>query len=245
MNYNPNFCYDNLNYEDVNAIKKSKKSLKNKKKHNKKRVLIKILIISLLIATVLFLFSHFYVYPQIVESNKSRIKNYSVDIINSAVNQTIINNDYDDLISIVKDDNGNITLLQINSKNVNKLNNDVMTLVQSKLAEKDVLNYSLPIGSFSGIPALNGVGPSVNLKILPVGSVSTQYNSQIASLSINQSYHKIYITINISICIFLPLYTQNIDVSSQILVAENLIVGKIPSTYLNTDNLTNALNLIP
>ena len=242
MNYNENFCYVDMGCNDANFRKKPKKQSKKRKKI---RIFIKFLIILVIIMTILFSFSHFYVNPQIVANNKARIKSYSIDIINNAVNQTIINNDYDDLITILKDGDGNITLLQVNSKNVNKLNNNIMTLVQNKLSEKDVLNYSLPIGSFSGIPALNGVGPNVSLKILPVGSVNTKYNSQIASLSINQSYHKIYITINITVCIFLPLYTQNIDISSQILVAENLIVGKIPATYLNTDNLTNALNLIP
>ena len=214
-------------------------------KKSKKRTFIKLLIFVLIIIILGFLYARFYVNPQIVSINTASIKAYSVDLINSSIGETLENNDYDDLIEILKDSDGNIKLLSVNSKNVNKLNNNIMSLVQNKLNEKDILNYKIPIGAFTGITALSGVGPKVDVKIVPIGSVSTEYRSQIASLSINQSYHKIYLTINISVCVILPIYTQTIDISSQVLIAENLIVGQIPSTYLNTDNLTNALNLIP
>ena len=245
MEYNEEFCDYKFNANFQNCEKKLKKNEKLQKKSKKKRVLIKILIFLLVFLFLVYLFFNFYVNPQIVKSNTAQIKSYSINLINSAVSNTIVNNDYDDLITILKDTDGNVSLLQVNSNNVNKLNNNIMTVVQNKLNEKDILNYKLPLGSFSGIPALSGFGPNVDLKIIQVGNVTTKYRSQILGLSINQSYHKIYITINVSVCIFLPLYTQNIEVSSQVLVAENLIVGKIPSTYLNTDNLTNALNLIP
>lgn len=240
--------YNKKNFDDINCNfnQNCKKNIKNRaKKHKKMGFWTKFLIISIILIVLMIAFFSLYVNPQIVESNKSTIKSYTVNLINNAIRETLQNNDYDDLINISRDSQNNITLLQVNAKNVNHLNNEILTIIQNKLNEKDILNYSLPLGTFSGIPALAGIGPAVNLKIVPIGSVNTKFRSQISSLSINQSYHKIYINITTSICIFLPLYTHNIEVSSQVLVAENLIVGQIPSTYLNTDNLTNALNLIP
>ena len=165
--------------------------------------------------------------------------------MNTATSKTISSNDYDNLFTITKDSDGNVTLLEINAKNVNKLNNDIMTEIQTELDNGNMLEYKLPLGTFTGLPFLNGFGPKITLKIVPIGHIKTTYKSQIASLSINQSYHKVYLTISVEVCIFLPLYTQNVTISNQILIGENIIVGKIPSTYLNTDNLTNALNLIP
>ncbi|MBO7508481.1 MAG: sporulation protein YunB [Clostridia bacterium] len=206
---------------------------------------LKPLIIVVLILTAVFSYFHFYVNPQIVSANTAKIKNHSINILNSAITTTLNQNDYDDLIKIFKDDNGNITMMEVNSKNVNNLNNNIMTNIQSKLDQDDILNYSLPFGTFTGIPALSGIGPKIDIKVVPIGNVQTEYRSSISSLSINQSYHKIYINIKISVSVILPLYTQTIDISNQVLVAETILVGKIPSTYLNTDNLTNALNLIP
>lgn len=219
--------------------------MKNCKKFTKRRRYIKILVIFLIVFIAIFSYFHFYVNPLIISTNMASIKANTVEILNEATYKTISGNDYDNLITITKDDDGNVSLLQVNSAYVNKLNNDMLSTIQTKLNEQNLLNYKLPLGSFLGIPILNGIGPKVDLKIVPIGNVTTKYNSQIASLSINQSYHKIYLTISVEICVVLPLYTQNVMVSNQILIGENIIVGKIPNTYLNTDNLTNALNLIP
>ena len=214
-------------------------------KVKKKKKWVKPLVILLIIFALIFSYFHFYVNPQIVSTNIASIKAYTVGILNTATSKTIVCNDYDNLITIEKDSDGNVTLLQVNSLYVNKLNNDIMTSVQNALNESAFIDYKLPLGSFLGIPILSGIGPKVPLNIVPIGNVNTRYRSQIAGLSINQSYHKIYLTMSVDVCIVLPFYTQNVTISSQILIGENIIVGKIPNTYLNTDNLTNALNLIP
>ncbi len=214
-------------------------------KCKKKKKWIKLLVIIAIIFIVIFLYFHFYVNPQIVNANIASIKSNAITVINMATSGTISSNDYDNLITVSKDNDGNVTLLEVNAKNVNKLNNDIMIEIQTELDKGNLLNYNLPLGTFTGLPILSGIGPKIKLKIVPIGNVKTTYRSQIASLSINQSYHKIYLTISIDVCIFLPLYTQNVTISNQILIGENIIVGQIPSTYLNTDNLTNALNLIP
>ena len=233
-----------ISYFDDTSCNYNKSYNRNKTEKKRKKYL-KILVFLLIFVIFCLIFIYFYVNPQIINGHKAHIKNYGVNLINNAISSTIANNEYDDLITITKNSDGNISLLSVNSKNVNLLTNNIMTLVQNKLNQQNALDYKLPLGTFTGLPFLSGVGPDVSLKIIPVGNVSTKYRSQISSLSINQSYHKIYLTITVSVCVFLPLYTQDIDISSQVLIAESLIVGQIPSTYLNTDNLTNALNLIP
>ena len=212
------------------------------KKNHKK---LKVFLIVVVIFVLIFSYFNFYVNPQIISANTAKIKSHAIDVINSSISSTISQNNYDDLVNISKNSDGDIVLIEINSKNVNILTNNIMTNIQSKLDEDEILNYALPLGTFSGIPSLAGIGPKISLKIVPIGNVQTEYRSSIVGLSINQSYHKIYINIKISVTVVLPLYTQTIDVTNQVLVAETILVGKIPNTYLNTDNLTNALNLIP
>ncbi len=212
-----------------------------KRKNKKRKILFLIIVILLFVA----LYFHFLVSPQIVSANISQIKSKAVNIMNSTTSQTIASSSYDNLVTIHRDNENNITLLEVNSKNVNKLNNDILTNVQNELDSGRMLEYSLPLGTFSGLPILSGIGPDINLKISQIGNVKSKFNSQITSLSINQSFHKIYLTISINICIFLPLYTQNVTITNNILIAESIIVGKIPSTYLNSDSFTTALNLVP
>ena len=199
----------------------------------------------LIVFLLIFGYFNFYVNPTICKANTEKVKSTTIGLIDEAIYNTIAQNDYDDLVTISKDNNDKIVLMQINSKNANKLNNDLVSDIQSKLNDTKKIDFSVPMGNFSGIPTLSGIGPAIKLNIIPIGNVHTKYNSQFVSVGINQSYHKIYINISVEVCILLPLYTHNVVVKNQVLVAETIIVGEVPTTYLNTDNLTNALNLIP
>lgn len=217
--------------------------MKNCKSKKKKRI--KILIVIVIIFLLIFGYFNFYVNPTICKAHTEKVKSTTIGLIDEAIYNTISQNDYDDLVTISKDSNGKIVMMQVNSKNANKLNNDIVTDIQTKLNSTEKIELSLPLGNFSGIPTLSGIGPLISLNIVPIGNVHTNYNSQFVSVGINQSYHKIYINIAVEVCILLPLYSHNVVVKNQVLVTETIIVGEVPATYLNTDNLTNALNLIP
>ena len=214
-------------------------------KKKKKNIKLKIFITIGIIAIAIFCYFDFHVNPQIINANLAQIKSVSTHIINTGVQHTIQNNQYEDLMNIQKDNNNKVTLITVNSKNVNQLNSSIISITQQKLEEEQNLQINVPLGNFSGIPILNGLGSNVAIKLTPIGSVTTKFVSQFSSVGINQTIHKIYINITATVCVLLPLYTQNINVTSQILVGECIIVGEIPNVYLNTDNLTNALNLIP
>lgn len=205
---------------------------------------IKIIVAFALPIVLIFCYLEFAVNPQIVSSNQAQIKRVASQTINESIQQTL-QADYDDLVSIEKDQDNNISLISVNSKNVNMLNNDILTTLQNTFDQKKDMKVFVPLGTFTGIPILSGVGKDVAIKIVPIGYAETKFLSKFSSVAINQSCHKIYLNINFVVSVFLPLYTQNIEVTSQVLIAENIIVGKIPNVYLNTNNLTNALNLIP
>jgi sporulation protein YunB len=107
------------------------------------------------------------------------------------------------------------------------------------------VGFNVPLGTFTGIRFLNALGPNINLKMVPIGNVNCSFYSQFTSVGINQSHHRIYITMTASVSILLPIATHTITTMEQILICESIIIGEVPETYLNTDNLTNALNLIP
>lgn len=216
-----------------------KKCRKTKKKWIKFFITIAIIIVAVLC------YLHFYVNPLIVNSNTAYIKSTTTKVVNDGLIETLAQSDYDDLVSIEKDSNGDVSVIKVNSSNVNKLNSDIVKSTQTLLENNTNLHIDVPIGTFTGLPILNGVGKKVQLKITPIGSVETKFISRFTSVAINQSCHKIMLNITADVCVLLPLYTQNITVTLQVLVAECIIVGEVPSVYLNTDNLTNALNLIP
>ena len=57
--------------------------------------------------------------------------------------------------------------------------------------------------------------------------------SYFQSAGINQTLHKIYIDVYADVSIVTPIDQPTIQVKAEVLVCENLIVGKILDSYLN------------
>lgn len=219
--------------------------LRRYKKNNKKRFFAVIGIILLIIVSFLC-YLNVHVNPIIITANESRIKSITVDALNNAVSQTLATlNAYSDLISITYDTSGKISLISANSFNVNKLNNDIVTHSQSNLRDIGSIGFGVPLGTFTGIAIFNGIGPNINIKMLPVGSVQSSFLSKFTSVGINQTHHEIYINLRADVSVLLPVSDKKVTTSVQILIAENIIVGEVPQVYFNNTILNNQLNLIP
>ena len=104
---------------------------------------------------------------------------------------------------------------------------------------------TVALGSFSGIAVLAGVGPKVAFKVNSYGESFCSFTSVFESAGINQTHHKLYLNININVYVVLPFNKIDMQSTSDVLLCETLIVGKIPEVYLNSSNLNEMLNLVP
>lgn len=90
---------------------------------------------------------------------------------------------------------------------------------------------------FHGISGLSGISPSIKVAMERAGSIDSRIDSEFTSVGINQTLHRIYLNLKCSIGILTPFKTVTKDVYSKILLTETVIVGEVPSTYYNYDNL--------
>jgi len=90
-----------------------------------------------------------------------------------------------------------------------------------------------------------GRGPNIKLKVSPIGAVSCTFSSKFENAGINQTNHKIYLTITSNIGIIMPLLSVKYQQQQQVLISESIIVGLVPEVYLYSDNLDNLLNFVP
>lgn len=219
--------------------------MKDKERVKKvRKKLLKFLAFLLVVLMLLILFMINFVNPIIKETGESKIKesnNYVVnDAIASAMRGTVT---YDDLVSIVTDSSGKIVMLQANSIQINVLSRKVIEQAYSLLIERLKAPLSIPLGSFSGLPILSGVGPRVKIDVLPYGSVGCMFLSKFESAGINQTVHKIYLEVTSSITIVLPYNKVSVDNVSEVLICESLIIGEIPHTYLMAEEKGDLLNM--
>lgn len=184
--------------------------------------------------------------PIVITSSQSKIFALSQDAINTAVFDVIKDATiYDSLVNIIRNDVGDIVLITSNAIQINSLSREIVENAQKKLEQLGQKGVNIPIGTFTGMPIFVGLGPNVNIKLVPIGAINCTFTSQFVSAGINQTNHKIYLEVNSKINIILPTASKQLQTSTQMLISENIIIGKIPETYLYSDEVGELLNLVP
>lgn len=185
--------------------------------------------------------------PTVMGSAVAEVRAMCTETINSAVTAVVGGGvEYDDLFSVVRDDAGNIEMVQANSPEINMVAREIAGLAQANLDALDLKEISIPIGTFTGLALLTGLGPDVTISVMPIGSALCDFVSYFVAAGINQTLHKIYIDVHAEINIITPLDEPTITVKAEVLVAENLIVGEVPEFYFGGSMLNGGyLDLTP
>lgn len=175
--------------------------------------------------------------PLIINLSESKVEALAISTMNGAVKEIMLDTvQYDDLIDIVQNEEGRIVMLKANTMYMNELANRTALLAQERLASIGTQGIGVPIGSAMGGELLAGRGPLIYVRILPVGSVTTEFQSEFENAGINQTRHKIYLVAQSNVRIILPTQSRSISVKSQILISECIIVGEVPHSFVNVDD---------
>jgi sporulation protein YunB len=150
---------------------------------------------------------------------------------------------YEDLVEVEKAEDGSIVSVSANALKINKIARDTASISQSNLKNLSLNGIPIPLGALTGIEAFAGVGPKIHIRIIPVSSVTCSFTSGFESVGINQTRHSIYLEVITDISIVMPSKTENFAVVTQILIAECVLVGKIPDTFLQSDLFGNTSGL--
>ena len=217
-----------------------------RKSWRKKRGFLIFFSVLLLIITIVSWYLIKVINPIIVSIGEAKVKSLATKAINNAVTEILCDGyTYDDIIDIQSDEQGNISFIRAHSLVINKLTRDLVATSQSKLDIIGEQGIGIPIGTLMGIPILMGKGPEIRIKLFPIGAISCSFKSEFTQAGINQTNHKIYVNINSNVSVILPVSARNVQSTSQFLICESIIVGRVPEVYLNSDNLDEMMNLIP
>ena len=142
-------------------------------------------------------------------------------------------------------DAGDIVLISADPVAVNDLARSIALLAQTKILQSGEQGFDVPWGTLSGITFLSGKGGGVHFRAIPVGSASTHFASTFRSMGINQTLHRIFLNIDAQLSVVIPGVDVTVNTETEVLLAESVIVGKVPDTYLQSDKLDEMLNLVP
>ncbi len=177
---------------------------------------------------------------------KDKAKSIATIVSNEEATNVMKEHTYDELFTLEKDKDGNITMIKSNIIAINEIISDVAVKIQNTINQRGRENIEIALGSFTGFKLLSGKGPGVPIKISSIGNVETDLRSEFSEKGINQTLHRVYLQVDCEVSILTPYNSITEKVSNQVLLIENVIVGKIPSTYYNLEgfNSNNALDII-
>ena len=149
-------------------------------------------------------------------------------------------------MTIHTDTNKNIKMLEANMININNVISDITEKIQQEINETEDEDIHINLGSFTGVSILSGRGPKIPIRISTIGNVTTEVKSEFIEKGVNQTLHRLYLEIQCEISILTPFNTINEKINNQFIIAENIIVGNIPSSYYNLNGITqdNAMDII-
>ena len=162
--------------------------------------------------------------------------------VSNVVNRTL---SYESLIDINYSPKGEITSFSANQYEINSITREIVKEAQYHINNLSHNALKLNLGTFTGVPFFIGRGPLINLKLVPIGSVNSSFQSEFNSVGINMTKHTLYLYINVHVNIVLPIKSFDLITKNQVMLAESIIVGKVPEVYLNGSSLGKSLNLIP
>lgn len=157
------------------------------------------------------------------------------EAINTAVAKVIDSSEirYSDLIQIQTDSSDNIIAIESDILKINRLKAEVTNAVLEELKSARYHQVSVPLGDLLGGNLLLGRGPRIPVRISVAGSVETGMESQFTSAGINQTNHQISMTVQLELFSAVPGSDETVDVESQFLIAETVLVGKVPESFTN------------
>ena len=200
------------------------------------RVFRRLFFICILVCIVFLLIFRIRYRDAVGDLARTQVQNATSDLINDAIDRQIETGkiQYDRIVYFEKDLNGRITALKTNISEVNRLKTDILNLINDEILALDTSQISVPIGSLMLPEFFSGKGPGIPVHILAIRNSDASFDSRFTEAGINQTLQQLTMHVIVDVSVLVLGQTESFPVSSQVVVAETIIVGDVPDTFLQT-----------
>ena len=200
---------------------------------------IRLLVILSVLAFILLMLFRIKYHNDIVGLTRTHVSNATSDLINDAINVQIEIGDiqYERIVYFEKDLDGRITALKTNMSEINRLKTSILNLINDEILAMDNSQLGIPIGSLILPELMAGRGAEIPIKIMSIRNSDAFFESTFSQAGINQTLHMLSMNVLVDVSVLVLGKTENFTVSSQVVVAETVIVGDVPDTYLDSGGL--------
>lgn len=167
----------------------------------------------------------------------------ATNFINETINEILTGADIDtkSLVKLNYDSAGEISTVQTDVTAINRLQAELSLGINEKISQPLDRYVEIPLGTLTGLMFLNGRGKAMRFKLLPLGYIKTSLSSEFSEAGINQTHHKILLTVSATFTTLIPGNRTEFELPVSYILADTILVGQIPNsfTYVTGDNREN------
>ncbi|OON97228.1 MAG: sporulation protein YunB [Candidatus Epulonipiscium fishelsonii] len=173
--------------------------------------------------------------PTVMAMAELETTSIATEAINVAITETLLTNQItiEDLLTYDYNDDGELISWNVNSILINNLCNEIVSKCAKELKNIGTIVFQIPLGNATGSRLFANLGPEIKVEIMPIGTVTVDYENNIKETGINQINHTVWLDIKTTLQVVSPLFSNQIKVDRKIMLIDKILSGAVPPNYVN------------
>ncbi len=207
--------------------------MKRKPRRHKLGGIIILSVIMAMITAFLYIFS-VSLRPALIRVSQAYAKNVVSQVIDDEVKKVMLEEffSYDKIVVISRDKDGKVTSVSANSTLINRFTNDLGISIGDELDKISRVKRKIPLSSVFGSDLFSGLGPRITVRFVPISVTNADISHTFEEAGINQTIHTVNLTVTVDMEVLIPMAGSTLHINSGMPIAQTLIVGSVPGTYL-------------
>lgn len=172
--------------------------------------------------------------PALIRVSQAYAKNVVSQVIDDEVKKVMLEEffSYDKIVVISRDKDGKVTSVSANSTLINRFTNDLGISIGDELDKISRVKRKIPLSSVFGPDLFSGLGPRITVRFVPISVTNADISHTFEEAGINQTIHTVNLTVTVDMEVLIPMAGSTLHINSGMPIAQTLIVGSVPGTYL-------------
>ncbi len=166
--------------------------------------------------------------PIINDAAKSRARSFATETVNTAVVGAL--SDTPPLVEVRSGADG-VSSVEVDIGALSTLRANAISSLTKTLSDDGAMRFSVPLGSLTGTALIAGRGTPIEIRLVRIGDVTADVYSEFIESGINQTLHRIFLRTHVTLNVLVVGKSVTIEHSSDVPLAETVIVGKVPDAY--------------
>lgn len=211
---------------------------KGRKRCEKRNKRLRMGLYTLVLMVVFFCIISLYLIKGVMEPNLEDITRIRAEVIVSrTINKALAEQFVEDetnknLFEVQRDKNGVMEMVSANAIAINSMMAELSLDLQKAFKSMETEGMDIPAGTLLGSKVLSLAGPDITVNIIPTSITSMDFRTEFEEQGINQTKYKVYIVLKCKIKVLCPFASETIESSTTVLVAEAVILGEVPNSYV-------------